>query len=82
MGIYFLLATERDSCIWGRGEEKGGTYAVMLLLPACYRELTASSRCLLSPAEMAAVTGEKVWRCDLRPPELSAEAVWDVPRSQ
>lgn len=70
MGIYFLLSTELDSCLWGNSEEKGEWYIVVLLLPACSQELTASSRCLLSPAEMAAVTGEKIWKWDPRAPEL------------
>jgi len=82
MGIYFLLAAELDSHIWGSCEEKGEKYGVVLLLPACSRELTARSRCLLSLAEMAPVSGEKVWKCDLRAPELSTEAGWDVPHSQ
>lgn len=53
----------------------------MLLLPACSQELIVR-RCLLSLAEVAAVAGENVCKCDLRAPELSAEAVWDVPCSQ
>lgn len=57
MGIYFLLPAELDSCFWGNSEEKREWYTFVLLLPACSQELTASSRCLLSPAEMAAATG-------------------------
>lgn len=69
MGIYFPLPTEVDSCLWGNSEEKGEWYTVVL--PACSQELTASSRCLLSPAEMAAVTGQKIWKWDPRAaPEL------------
>lgn len=62
MGIYFLLATELDSRVWCRGEDKGESYPVMLLLPVSSRGLTVRSRCLLSLAERAAVTGEKVWK--------------------
>lgn len=70
MGIYCLLPTELDSCLLGNSEEKLEQYTVVLLLPSCSQELTASSRCLLSPAEMAAVTGEKIWKWDPRAPEL------------
>lgn len=70
MGIYFLLLTELDSCLLGNSEEKGEWYTVVLLLPACTQELTATCRCLLSPAEMATVPGENIWKWDPRAPEL------------
>lgn len=70
MGIYFLLLTELDSYLWGNNEKKGEWYTVVLLFPACTQELTASSRCLLSPAEMDTATGENIWKWDPRAPEL------------
>lgn len=42
MGIYFLLSTELDSCLWDNSEEKGEWYAVVLLFLACSQELIAA----------------------------------------